>query len=176
MSTSSSGKKNRQVVWLMIPLGVGLGIWLGWSIFHVSGPNRQELFGQYYAPHHMPLLFADGGNLRNWTEAAQWYQTGRYEEARLALLRAEKSGEMPLTATRFYIGQCLLATGRTVEALEVYRELMTVREAPHAAIRWYMALAELRLDNVAGAKDLLWEIEDDKGYKAGTAKQLLEEI
>jgi predicted Zn-dependent protease len=169
-------KNIRWWIWLMVPLGLGLGIWLGLGWWKAEQRSPQELFLQYFQPHHLPVLYTDGGNVANWTEAAQKYQAGDFEEARLALLRAEMAREFPPSATQFYIGQCYLATGRPDEAIEAFRGLMQLQEAPHAAVRWYLALALLQTGDLAGAKDLLWEIEGDKGYKAGTASQLLDEL
>lgn len=160
----------------MIPVGLGLGILLGTNWFRTPPPTTQELFDQYYIPHHLPVLFPDGGGVRNWTEAAQHYQAGNFSEAEQALQRAEEVEELPVSVIRFYIGQCLLATGQSEKALLVFHEAMQVQESPHEAIRWYMALAHLQLGQVAPAKDLLWEIENDKGYKSGTATQLLQEF
>jgi thioredoxin-like negative regulator of GroEL len=167
---------NRWWRWIVVPMGLGLGILLGLLWLRSPAPTSQELFEQYFSPHHLPVLFPDGGGVRNWTEAARSYQAGDYEKARQALLRAREAEELPASAIQFYIGQCLLATGKSEEALVVFYEARQVQESPHEAIRWYMAMAYLQLGQTAPAKDLLWEIENDKGYKSGTATQLLQEF
>lgn len=175
MGTETTSK-SRLWVWIMIPVGLGLGVLFGTNLFRSPPPTPQELFEQYYIPHHLPVLFPEGGGVTNWTEAARSYQVGNYAKAEAALRKAEEEDEMPLSVTSFYIGQCLLATDKPGDALVIFREAIQIQESPHEAIRWYMALAHLKLGEVAPAKDLLWEIENDKGYKSGTAIQLLEDF
>ncbi|MEM1000719.1 MAG: hypothetical protein AAGN35_26935 [Bacteroidota bacterium] len=174
---SSAPSPNRALRrWWPIPVGLLLGLAFGWWWFRPPAPTPDELFAQYFIPHHLPVLYVDGGKLENWNAAAEAYRVADFAGASRALARAEQAEEISSAAIHFYRGQCALAQGDAVQARAHFQEVFALPEGPHAAARWYNALALLKLHQIAPCQDALREIISDKGYKAATAQQLLEDF
>lgn len=158
---------------LMVPLGLVLGLWAGWAWLNAPG-EETDLFAQYFRVE--PIRDLDTGPLPYWRKAAQAYRTGDYVAANTAFREAEQAKEVPEIITRFYQGQCLLATGFSDEAIGVYRGLLAQPKGPHAAMRWYLTLAYLHAGKLALARENLSDLASGSGYYAGTAAQLLEQL
>jgi tetratricopeptide (TPR) repeat protein len=160
----------------MVPVGLGLGLLVGWWMLYDPAPTNEELFAQYFVPHHMPVLFVDGGRVGHWNQAAEAYQRQDFPLALQELNKSAEEAEITTMAIYFYQGQCHLAMGDASLAEESLRKVFQEPEGPHSAARWYLALALLKQNRIAECQDVLWEIEGDGGYKSGSALQLLEEF
>lgn len=157
----------------MIPLGLGLGLWVGWLLLNQAG-EAPDYFAQYFVPH--PIRDLDTGPMVHWSKAVNVYALGDYVAANAELRAAEQAQELPRVITRFYQGQCLLATGYAREAETLYRKLLQQPAGPHEPMQWYLMLAQVDLGQFQAAREMLAEIISEQGYYAGTAAQLLGEL
>jgi tetratricopeptide (TPR) repeat protein len=101
------------------------------------------------------------------------YESRDYRGALAAFQAGLKAQPNDATA-HFYAGLCLLALGRSAEAITDFEETrkMGVPEFD-APAEWYLALAHLRSENVAEARSRLKRIAERGGFYAEKARVLL---
>jgi tetratricopeptide (TPR) repeat protein len=141
-------------------------------------PSPEALFAQYYQPYPNveATIERNNGEADAYTQAFQWYEDGQYEKAALAFDQLLQAGA-PSEALYYYAGLTALELHRTKEALQYFDHI--TENSDHKYYQqalWYAALAALKDEDTARAKNYLQKLSGLQGFYGEKAVQLLEEL
>lgn len=133
-----------------------------------------DLFSQYYTP--LAIAIPNEGISRGETqeysyalspvtEALNLYEQGDYKAANVAF--ASISAEQKSEATNFYHSLSLLSNGEISAAIQLLEQLETSTEDIRYVenIRWYLALAYVKDDQLSKAIPFLEALQDSKHFQ-----------
>lgn len=161
-----AGKSNRPqtVVAAFLILAVLLGtIW--WMTFgNQSAANR--LFSNYFEPYETVATLNgvawSAYDREDWTTASSGFEALLLEEPDQA-------------EVRLCLAVSNLAAGRTASASSILQRLDAQDTEIDESVRWYLALAHLREQNIEAANALLYVLEKEAAY-ADAASSLLDDL
>ncbi len=134
-----------------------------------------ELFDKYYNLYpDVTLHERSSSNNSTFTEAMNYYNTGDFDKALnlLIKLKDEKNKE----TIDFYTASIYLKTNNLQKAKNILLSLSSDTAGNfYYESNWYLALIELKLDNISESKKYLSRLHDSVDY-SNLAKNLLEEI
>ncbi|MAU70965.1 MAG: hypothetical protein CML04_02630 [Pseudozobellia sp.] len=176
LSTKES-KTIRMRPWLMaasVALLVGISSWL--VIFNNGSRNHDELYQDYFAPYENVVHPIERGqqleDLR--TQAFIAYENQDYEKA--LMLFKELHDKSNDTYLNFYEAISLMKLEKHKEAADLFSNYISTNGELKDRAQWYLALCYLRLNETAKSKALLKELITKGGFKAKTAKELIDEL
>lgn len=156
-----------------------LFVWIGMRPEYAS----KELYGRWYeTPEYAPSISRGGTETdaeleRLLDSAAVHYAAGDFDKAIAAYARAgELEPEHPDYA-RFYRAAALAASGRSREAISIFRRLAEDPGSDYAEdAAWQLALEYLRLNDRTHARKMLESLVTEEGPSADDARKLLREL
>lgn len=154
-------------------------VWAGMRPKYVS----DELYSRWYeTPEYAPAISRGGGETdagleRLLDSAAMYYAAGDWDKAIAAYARAvELEPEYPDYA-RFYRAAALAVSGRSREAISIFRRLAKDPGSDYAQeAAWQLALEYLRLNDRTQARKTLESLASEQGPYADDARRLLGEL
>lgn len=164
--------------WVAIAAGILLVVSAAWWIWSPAAEHNR-LYQQYFTHLENQLTVSLMGDTESneLTEVLRPYNARRYAEAADRIGNYLTSHNEP-AALRLYYGISLLESGAVSEAIdqfvEVNNTLVTSNYTKTAD--WYLALAYLKLDQIATSKLLLHEIAQSQHPYAAQAQNLLEAL
>lgn len=174
--SSHRGGIRRQMPLLMRVAAAAL-LLLAAGIWYLNDPSAEassDLFSQYYTPLAVaiPNEGINRGETQEYsyalspvTEALNLYEQGDYQSANevFASIPAEQKSE----ATNFYHSLSLLSIGEVATAIQLLEQLETSTEDIRYVenIRWYLALAYVKADQLAKAVPYLEMLQNSKHFQ-----------
>jgi tetratricopeptide (TPR) repeat protein len=134
------------------------------------------LFQRHFEPYPSIRPTVRGAVQESSADALALYEAGDYRRALGAL--EDRLAQQPDDAvSRFYAGVCRLALGQPREAaLDLEQVLRLGEKELHAPAEWYLALAHVKSDDLAGARSRLEHIAGAGGFYQDKARALLAEL
>lgn len=146
------------------------------AVVYFSRPATTEtLFASYFSPYQNIITTKSSGQIQV-KRAMLYYDLKAYDSAAMML---EKAVGDPLAESEevlFYLGNALLASGKTLEAVVPFQKVISIDGlfADHA--RWYLALAYLKMENHDEAIKQLETLSEANSSYSGKARRLLRKI
>lgn len=178
---NETGKKSSFTKWLV---AASIILLLGFSYFFTSNYNTtvssNELFASYFVPYRnviAPIERSDSNGVTQQNEKTQAfiaYEKGEYKKAILLFTKLYTATKEPYYL--FYKANALLKLERANEAVPLLLEHLKTKDTLTDKTNWYLALAYLKIENKAKAKELLNTVITNGSYKSKEAKKLLEEL
>ena len=160
-----------------IALLIAAGIFLPFS-----QESSQELYANYFEPY--PNVFEPSlrgaSSLRGTVaasqrlEAFQTYEEGDYEKAASLFASLLKENKEP--GILLLLGNSNLALGKTAEAKENFKDLITSYDELDIQAKWFLSLCYLKEGQTLQARDLLKELGSTEISYATKAKELLKKV
>lgn len=157
-----------------IALLVGLASWL--YLFNSPGLNTDELYAANFTPYDNVIHPIERGNQLEdlKTKAFTAYENMAYSEA-LELFK-ELNSKQNDSYIDFYSAMVLMQLNKQEEAIPLLEKYIEKEGELKDRASWYLALAYLKLDDIASSKKQLSVLIKKNGFKAETAKELLEQL
>ncbi|WP_460220138.1 tetratricopeptide repeat protein [Psychroserpens sp. MEBiC05023] len=144
------------------------------SFWYFSAIDTEKLYAENFKPYRnvvQPIVRGES-NTDVKTKAFTAYETKKYTEALDYFDKMLK--ENPNETIAFYKANVLLKLNKTEEAISILKTNLKTPDSLDAKNTWYLALAELRLNNIKNAKDRLTQlINSEDTFKKSEAKKLL---
>ena len=138
--------------------------------------NTQELFAENFKPYRnvvQPIVrSADQQDLS--TKAFSYYEKREYEMALTLFEELYKETKTPHYL--FYKANTLLQLNRPKDAINDLEAHLKTSDKLVQKTNWYLAMAYLKLDDVANAKKSLKKVIAENAYNAKKAKTLLAKL
>jgi len=174
-------KKEGKVIsmrpWLMaasIALVVGLGSWM--FFFNSPDLNSEQLYSANFEPYANVIHPIERGNQLEdlKSKAFTAYENEEYLES-LALFRElyEKQNDSYID---FYSANILMQLDRHEEAIPFLEGYISKNGELKDRATWYLALANLKLDNISASKAELKKLIEMGSFKIDAAKELLDQL
>lgn len=157
-----------------IALLVGLASWL--YLFNSTGLNTDELYAANFTPYDNVIHPIERGNQLEdlKTKAFTAYENMEYSEA-LELFK-ELNSKQNDSYIDFYSAMVLMQLNKQEEAIPLLEKYIEKEGELKDRASWYLALAYLKLDDIASSKKQLNVLIKKNGFKAQTAKELFEQL
>lgn len=169
---------NRQrVYWAaaaVITLTIVSYIW----VFKTSTPDTSKLYEAYYQPYPSvfnPNVRGSDDTVSMEKKAMAAYNQGDYATAAKYFETILKKDRDDQDITRLYLANCYLSTDSISAAKEILLNISAQSPVSDQAT-WYLALAQLKLQDVEGASALLEKLKRDSVSYKDKATALLQEI
>jgi len=175
--SESSPRAIRRQMPLLMRVAAAALLLLAAGIWYLNDPSADastDLFSQYYSPLAVaiPNEGIDRGETSEYsyalspvTEALNLYEQGDYKAANkvFASIPAEQKSE----ATNFYHSLSLLSDGEVSTAIQLLKQLETSTEDIRYVenIRWYLALAYVKADQLSKAVPYLETLQNSKHFQ-----------
>jgi hypothetical protein len=160
---------------LRIAAAVALVLAMGIAYFYLQAPNAAQLAEDYLEPYPDRITTMGQNDANALATAIQAYNQAQYDEA-IAAFQQIPPGHPQQPLIDLYIGVSALETGRTPLARSALQPLAEQAGDYQAAARWYLALAYLKEGDTAAARPLLNLLITADGYKAESARRLLDRL
>lgn len=162
----------RQAGWWLLPLAVGLILWLIWPRAEPK-PSAPMLFARHFHPALDFSAARSEGEAPDQLEQA--YQQGDYARV-LALITSRQSDKDSAAYNSFYflqLGQVLLLNHQPEAARAA---LLKVQNGYVQQRQWYLAMSALAANDPASARQILQGIAVDEGPFQAEARVVLEAL
>ncbi len=141
-----------------------------------SSLDTEKLYAENFEPYRNVVKPIVRGETKTdlKTKAFTAYETKNYTEALQYFnkLLKEKDDE----TISFYKANVLLKLNKTEEAIAIFKTNLKTPDSLDAKNNWYLALAQLRLNNVDNAKEILTDLNTTSTFKNKNVKQLLKQL
>ena len=150
---------------------------LGVGAFYWTRPGPGEaLFQQYFEPYPSTLSVVRGAATEGGPDALALYEARDYRGA-LARLEGRLESQPKDVTLLFYAGLSRLALGQDREAARALEQVLRREESElKVPAAWYLALADLRRQDLAAARSRLERIAESGGFYQDKARALLSEL
>lgn len=167
--------KNSQLKWLV---AASIIILLGLSYFLTleKKVSTQELFVSYFEPYKNVIepLQRNGDQKNEKAIAFMAYDHEEYEKAVILFSKLYSSTNEPYYL--FYKANALLKLERANEAIPLLLEHLKTKDTLTEKSYWYLAMAYLKLNDKASAKQSLKKVLSEGKYKTKEAEKLLKQF
>lgn len=162
--------------WVAAVLILGIISWAAWSHFNL---NSQELFTEYFSsyPNDFVRIERSSSDTNPLQSAFIAYQDKDYDSAIQQFDRLLNSSNSDNIL--FFKAVSLLSKGETEFAINIFRNLKEKEDWQYSeAVRWYLALGYLKLEQITIAKDLLEQIANSENghFNQSSAKEILQKL
>ncbi len=163
----------RRWAWLSVAASLLVALGITW-FFLGHGPSPAELYAEHMQVYPAPDIMRGADGTDDWSRFRTAYAAGEFDAA-LALLPTVDDAHAPAYLRTFYHGQCELMRpmGDARSAIAHFNEVLLTDNDMHPIARWYMALAALRVNDLALARTQLRALVDGNGYRRDEAQALL---
>lgn len=164
--------------WLAIAASVLLAVAAGY-LFLAREHDPQRLYAEHFNPYPAPDLMrsGNGDTTHAWSRFGDAYAAHRYDEA-LVILDEVSPDRMPPYVVGFYRGQCQLLKHEPDPraAIDAFEQVLASYNDLRAMAHWYTALAALKADDIALAREHLGVLARPGMYKAEEALSILDAL
>lgn len=157
-----------------IALLVGLGSWF--LFFNSSDLNTAELYASNFTPYDNVIHPIERGNQLEdlKTQAFTAYENEEYPEA-LELFK-ELHAKQNDSYIDFYSAMVLMQLNKQEQAIPLLEGYIEKEGELADRASWYLALAYLKIGDIAKSKEQLNVLVKKNGFKAKTAEELLDKL
>jgi tetratricopeptide (TPR) repeat protein len=160
----------------LLALAATFVVGLGTAIVLTRERPGEELFRRSFEPYPSTRPIVRGARVAGSPGALALYEASDYRGA-LAGLEDALRRDPDDSVARFYAGVCRLALGRAREATQDLEQVLALgNEDLRQPAEWYLALARLRANDLAGARRQLEGIASAEGFYRERARTLLPEL
>jgi hypothetical protein len=158
-----------------IVLLVTLGIVMKISFF--NGISSEKLYRKYYTHYNADVIVRTQNNKGSQLESGlQAYYRHEYDKA-ITIFSSIAETDSGNYLAKFYRGLTYLETGEQNAAIKSFRDIPDTWDSPFIEHRnWYLALALLHNNNIPEAESLLRQINNNGGFYAGKAGEILKQL
>ena len=151
---------------------------LGFSSFWYfnNSIDTEKLYAENFEPYRnivQPILRGETKTDIK-TKAFTAYETKNYTEALLYFNELLQENRDETIA--FYKANTLLKLNKTEEAVVIFKNNLKTPDSLDAKNNWYLALAQLRLNNIEDAKEILMKLNANSSFKSEATKDLLKQL
>ncbi len=155
-----------------------VAVLLGFSGFWYfnNSIDTEKLYAENFEPYRnvvQPILRGETKTDIK-TKAFTAYETKNYTEALLYFNELLQENRDETIA--FYKANTLLKLNKTEEAVAIFKNNLKTRDSLDAKNNWYLALAQLRLNNIEDAKEILMKLNANSSFKSEATKDLLKQL
>lgn len=164
--------------WLGIAASVLLAVTAGY-LYLARDNDPQELYAEHFNPYPAPDQLRSGASdtTEAWLRFSEAYAARMYDDA-LLILDEVSPDRMPPYVVGFYRGQCQLLKHEPDPraAIDAFEQVLASYNDLRAMAHWYTALAALKADDIALAREHLGVLARPGMYKAEEALSILDAL
>lgn len=163
--------------YLAVAAGIVLLALIGYFLLPQSVPP-QELYAEHYFPYDGSGELRSGDSVPPtlWTQAFDLYDAGQFSEARAAFEEVTDVSPGNPRAT-FYIGQCHMELGEPALARKAFEEVLAEGQNLYLSqSQWYLAMACLKLEDIACVEAQLEPLSREAGAYKEAAEKVLHDL
>lgn len=167
---SGRGSVRKKWYWLAASL-IAVLMTVGWLSLRT---NYTGIFDEYFDPYpaeNMVRGEASGGDIR---EVFRLYGGRDYQQV-VALINSQIASGVQFSGQNLYLGNALLATDRTGEAIQVLSQIGEENRY-YTDAQWYLALGYLKNREKAEAREVLNSILNKRSFYQSSVRELLKAI
>lgn len=165
---------NTKIWWIAASLALLIGI--TYFAIQQGPPDTQVLFVENFEPYrnvvHPIVRSAQQQDLK--TSAFAHYEKGEYQEALKLFQKLYETTKTPHYL--FYKANAFLKLNRPKEAIGALQAHLKTKDTLTQKSHWYLAMAYLKLDDVANAKKSLEQVVAQNKYNVKKASTLLKTL